>query len=575
MPKKHQNRALLTKPASSAPSNLSSNRTIASSSNGQSSKPSVNDLIRESRRTKGDVKQSIDNTNISSLPPSVRAILNMPVPNAPPPRTQIRGPGRLRRIPGPPPPQSWLEDSMHAPESTRSTFARLRWLRARLQQQAATLPGCDHFPRQDSLEHLCLKKMATNWQWHAEYDNTYLSTLPVLARELLLSYIAIYNDSLWSNPFPFLFPRDCDQDELENVTRLDLANHLGTWATVRKIEKELISTTAETSKTAPLSERFVASLKSLDSIPESWDAEEEISPAHPQSSHRLQSHLRFANLKHLSLAVSLASSAAPPSWSHLISLTSNLSRLTSLSLAHWPNPTYTPNAAKGRVKMIDSTRPTLPTQTYGGSDYYTSLDSNWREAAGILRSLSRNLYCLTWLDLTGCAPWLPALTWTDEEGNESGADFNGSWRGLSKLILAVGWLPGKPTSLLEDDLSSTTRSTSSINSTRAIEQLYGGQQAIQEALEAIAQLRMTNRAPRQPPEGHDDAANVPWNVEHEREKQYFRKDVERYVNQRDTARQVAQEIRRRRKAGNSPWLDFEFGELIDEKALGIEQQYSF
>lgn len=568
MPKKYQNRALLTKPASSAPSNLSSSRSTPSIDHGQSSKPSVNDLIRESRRTKGDVKQNVDSTNTSSLPPSVRAILNMPVPNAPPPRIQIRGPGRLRRIPGPPPPQSWLIDSQHAPESARSSFAQLKWLRARLQQQGATLPGADHFPRNDSLEHMCLKRMAMNWQWHAEYDNVYLAALPVSMREMLLSYLAIYNDSQWSNPFPLLFPPECDQDELDQVIRLDLTNQLGTWATVKKVEKELLVSIAGTNKNFPLKQATSDSKSTDITVPESWDAEEEIVPltVTPRS---LQSHLRFANLKHLSLAVSPASSAAPPSWSHLISLTSHLSRLTTLSLAHWPTPTYTPNAAKGRFKIEDITRGTLPTQTYGGSDYYTSLDNNWREAAGILRSLSRNLYCLAWLDLTGCAPWLAALTWTDEEGTESGADLNGSWRGLSKLILAVGWLPGKPTSL-EDDLLSTTRSTSSIDSARAIEQLYGGQQAIQDTLEAIAQLRLTNRAPRQPPEGHDDAGNVPWNVEHEREKQYFRKDVERYVGQRDTARKVAQEIRRRRKAGNAPWLDFEFGELIDEKALGVE-----
>lgn len=133
MPKKHQNRALLTKPASSAPSNLASNRTVASSSNGQSPKPTVNDLIRESRRTKGDIKQNVDASNVSSLPPSVRDILNMPAPSVIPPRTQIRGPGRLRRIPGPPPPQSWLIDSRYAPESAGSSFAQLRWLRARLQ----------------------------------------------------------------------------------------------------------------------------------------------------------------------------------------------------------------------------------------------------------------------------------------------------------------------------------------------------------------------------------------------------------------------------------------------------------
>ncbi|KAK5102772.1 hypothetical protein LTS08_003572 [Lithohypha guttulata] len=560
MPKKHQNRALLTKPASSAPSNLISNRAPASSSHGEPSKRTVNELIREARRVRGDDKQNIDNATLSSLPPAVRAILDMPAPAPPLPRTQLRGSGRLRRIPGPPPPRSWLIDSQHAPDDARGTFSQLRWLRARLQQQGATLPG-DQFPRQDSLQHICLKNIATNWHWHAEYDNTYLSTLPVSVRETLLSYLAVYNDAYWPNPFPFLFPPDCDQNEFDTVYRLDLANSLGSWATVRKIEKELLMPTGET-------KTITESLKkesALETVPDSWEDEVDRSLPGPSLPSGMRSSLRFTNLKHLSLALNPASSSAPSSWSSLISLSTHLSRLVSLSLAHWPNPTYTPNAAKGRVKVVDTTLPSLPTQTYGGSDYYTAFDNNWREAAGILRSLSRNLYCLTWLDLSGCAPWLPALTWTDG-GNELGADFTGSWRNLTTIIVAVGWLPGRPPSE-EEFFASRSTTTSSIDSTRAIEHLYGGRQAIQESLEAIANMRLGNRRPREPPE---EEVNPPWNVEHEREKQYFRRDVERYISQQNTAKQVAGEIKERRKRAGARWIEFDFGGTLNVEAMGVE-----
>ena len=562
MPKKYQSRALLTKPASSAPSTLASSRAPASSSHGAPSRPSVNELIRESRKAKSDVKHKIDATTLASLPPSLRAVLNMPPPATPQPRTQLRGPARLRRIPGPPPPQSWLKQSQHASDDSRSTFSQLRWLRARIQQQSSTLPGSEHFPSTTSLEHLALKTIATNWQWHSEYDNTYLSTLPVTTRMTLLSYLAVYNEAHWPNPFPLLFPPECEQDELNAVNRLDLANSLGSWATVKKIEKELVMAYRES--TTQMAGKHKTITGSSEVVPESWDDEDEMSTAGMPSS--MQTYARFGNLTHLSLAVNPASSAAPASWSALISLSGHLSRLTSLSLAHWPAPTYTPNAAQGRTKIVNTTMPNVPTQVYGGSNMYTSFDNDWREASGILRSLSRNLYCLTWLDLSGCAPWLAALTWKDEEDEYLGVDFNGSWRNLGTLILAVGWLPGRPPSI-EDDLSSTTRSTSSIDSTRAIEQLYGGQQAIRDALESIANIRIGNARPRQPP---DQTVTPLWNVEVEREKQYFRKDVERYITQQKNAKNIAEEIKVVRRKGGGKWIDFEYGELLNVEALMLD-----
>jgi len=272
---------------------------------------------------------------------------------------------------------------------------------------------------------------------------------------------------------------------------------------------------------------------------------------------------RFVNLKHLSLALNLASSAAPPSWASLMSLSTHLSQLQSLSLAHWPTPTYTPNAAKGRVRMVDTARPSLPNQPFGGTDLYSAFDNDWREAAGILRSLSRNLYCLSWLDLSGCGPWLTALTWHDENAEAGSADWNGAWRNISKIILGVGWLPGRP-SAIEDELSSMSKSSSSIDSARAIEQLYGSSESIQESLSRLSKLRLssTGGPTGRPTSGADQGPQQSWNVEHERAKQYFRKDVERYNNQQSTAKEVAGQIRGIRRAANGRYIEFEFGQEL-------------
>lgn len=561
MPKKHQNRALLTKPASSAPSTHKSIAPSSSSSHhGDPAPPSrsVNELLRESRRTKGQPR--VDIAAMASIHPTLRAVLDMPAP-APPTRTHVRGPARLRRIPGPPPPQSWLADSQHAPESSRSTFQQLRWLRARIQQQSSTLPG-GKLPRQTSLEHLVLKAIASNWSWHAEYDNTYLTTLPVSTRVALLSYLAVYNEAHWPNPFPLLFPVDCEQDELDQVTRLDLANSIGGWATnVKKMEKELVVM-------KEVGTRHTAGLAPTDQseVPESWEDELEPVRANERavpSMPRMLVSGRFVNLRHLSLALNLASSAAPPSWASLMSLSTHLSQLQSLSLAHWPTPTYTPNAAKGRVRMVDTARPSLPNQPFGGTDLYSAFDNDWREAAGILRSLSRNLYCLSWLDLSGCGPWLTALTWQDDNAEAGSADWNGAWRNISRIILGVGWLPGRP-SAIEDEISSMSKSSSSIDSARAIEQLYGSSESIQEALSRLSKLRLSSTGGPSggPASGGEQAPQQSWNVEHERAKQYFRKDVERYNGQQSTAKEVAGQIRGIRRAANGRYIEIEFGQEL-------------
>lgn len=517
MPKKHQQRALLTKPQSSTPHTLSLSRTSnAAGSQNDSSQRSVNDLIRESRRLqiRSEARSPPSTNNAASIPPSLRAVLDLPQPPPPVPRAggprSSHGPSRSRRIPGPPPPRSWLIDSIHAPAAVRSASiagdsdddGR------RIQIRTSNLPD-GGFPPPTSLQHLVLKKMASNWEWHAKNDLDYISVLPINLRETLLSYIAVYSEAPL-NPLRILFLYETDPEERAEVRRLDLSNGLGTWTTFKQLERDLVvkqpSSLATPNGSNPLVEdRFSAA-------PDSWDADGDNDEfASPAISATLKSVRTFSNLKHLSLAIPPANVKAA-SWASLLSLAQDLSTLTSLSLAYWPQPTFTPNAASTRaVVNSPGSRPVV----YGGSDIYTGFDNDWREAAGILRTLSRSLYCLKWLDLTGCGDWFAALQWTPSSPSSPGSssperlgpEWNGGWRGIEKLVLEVGWNPAPPN--LEDG-----------------------------SLEPDA---------------------LSWNVDNERKVYRYNKDRERFAETRATAQSVARYLRSLRKESGGKWIDIELG----------------
>jgi hypothetical protein len=88
---------------------------------------------------------------------------------------------------------------------------------------------------------------------------------------------------------------------------------------------------------------------------------------------------------------------------------------------------------------------------YGGTGPYShSLDDDWAEAVLVLRRLSRALYGLQYLDLTGCGAWTPAL-WVsspgagdDDAGGDAGGggdtvDWTGAWGKISTLVMYPGY----------------------------------------------------------------------------------------------------------------------------------------
>ncbi|CAG7920276.1 unnamed protein product [Penicillium olsonii] len=544
MPKKHQR--FHYKPSSQAHHSLTgSNKNGVPGASGGST-TSVNDLISHLRRTQppsvaedGTPHRRMQSSLAPrSVHPSLRNLLELPETPSPRPRpgayrTAI-GTRPIRPTVGPATPQSWLAapaDEQSAGENLADMDDDMEATVYRLRR----LPGTS-FPNNGKLLHLVLKKMALNWAWHLEYDGLFLSQLPGHLKDLLLSYVAVFargqslNGRMKGLKPLFLTQQDyaqmVDEAEIEEyetdkdsgVVRLDLGGAIGNWMSFKQLTNELITSHSPSSG--------IAGHEKEEDIPSSWDEELDHGPEDsktlsdtvhaPPIPKELTQTMRFENLRFLSLA---HPNPAAASWTSLISLLSRLTKITHLSLAHWPTPTRTPGATNTRVRhpQIHSL-----TFSYSGTDTYAAMDNNWAEAASVLRQLSRSTYCLKWLDLEGCAPWLPALNWVgkDPEGvpyrpGAVGPDWNGSWRDVEWISLGPGWVPN----LVDDN---------------------DGRHEPSHAVQ------------------NPDPADPPWREEEQRNNRRLKK-LDAYREQFQTALAVRKNIRLIRKEGKGKWLQVSLG----------------
>ncbi|KAF9887904.1 hypothetical protein FE257_009426 [Aspergillus nanangensis] len=565
MPKKHQ-KSLYTKPASTA------HHTLASSSRhnqndpfrpsqtpSSTEAPSVNDLIDHLRRTQVFRPSENDSRTPNtpyvasrSVHPSVRNLLELP--ETPPPRprpgsrrTAVGGQRvRLRRIPGPPPPESWLAGNygIETPEEDELDSLDTGAETSRIIYRLERLPGAV-FPGEDTMLHTLLKSMASHWLWHLEYDGQFLAILPDHLKVLLMSYVAVYAEGQLSGSHIHELPQPAEaharmaqglrllfhnegsyesENSDSNITRLDLSGTIGRYMSLNQLSNELFVPKKPTQQS--------------NVVPSSWededDEEEPESDPNPEPvtltlpQTPTQRTLRFHNLRYLSLA-----HPKTANWSSLIRLLSRLPTLTHLSLAHWPTPTVTPNAVNSRIRH--PTHRSL-TFSYSGTDAYAAYDNNWAEAASILRKLSRVSYCLKWLDLEGCGSWLPALNW-DARGPDgktlpSGPEWNGSWRDIEFVRLGPGWLPNT------DRLPHPSAAAAS------------------SPLPSSSSLVASIHAPHLPSTEQD---GLPWDVELERQIRRQEKDMQEFREVVQTAKAVQQRILLTRKEGRGKWVRFSFG----------------
>lgn len=71
-----------------------------------------------------------------------------------------------------------------------------------------------------------------------------------------------------------------------------------------------------------------------------------------------------------------------------------------------------------------------------------SLDGDFSEAVLLLRRLSKALYSLEFLDLTGCGEWAAALWMTAGVGGEC-VDWVGDWGKVERVRLGPGYVLGE------------------------------------------------------------------------------------------------------------------------------------
>ncbi|ROW05814.1 hypothetical protein VMCG_05320 [Cytospora schulzeri] len=429
MPKKrHQN--LYSKPQSTAPAALSSAAGRNANRDGDHDRPSVNELLASLRRTRlnGGGQQASAEIAAPSVPPQIRQILSLPETPAPAPRRRNRFIPRVdpqgRRLPaGPPPPRSWVSQSRNAPALDSSISAAVADYDGRL------LPGLFR-PEERSLMHVVMRKLVLDWEYQRSYNLYYLYSLPDRVRMALISYLStFYEPGLSLSDLKLIIlpqlPEDGSVEEHaaeplpspstlnEGITHLDLSTSVGRSIKLRELTS-LLFPSQPGNNSGPLLE--------------SWDAAEASPTPRPL----------LPNLTHLSLAATPETSPAA-SWKQLLALSTRLPTLTHLSLAYWPVPSLTPNAMFAKVVTEQG-----QTVQYGGTNPYShSLDNDWSEAILILRKLSRSLYGLEYLDLTGCAPWFEALTTSVslEGGQRDKVDWVGDWGKVENLVLTTGYAP--------------------------------------------------------------------------------------------------------------------------------------
>lgn len=274
---------------------------------------------------------------------------------------------------------------------------------------------------------MTLRRIALDWAQQRDWNRFYLYTLPSRLRSALLAQVSEYYEpgvSLKDLQLVLSGPSEGELAEygLEpidatalnyDIFYLDLTGSLGKSLTLKELHEFLFG---PRKAIAPADEV----------VQDSWDA-----PAPTAGPVQL-----LPNLTHLSLAID-PGSAPRVSWKQLLSIAGKLSQLRQLSLAGWPEPSLTPNAKLAKVISPTTGR----SVQYGGTGPYShALDGDWTEAILVLKRLSRLLYGLEYLDLTGCGDWIRALREeSDGEFRVDLVDWVGDWGKITTLRLNSGY----------------------------------------------------------------------------------------------------------------------------------------
>lgn len=280
---------------------------------------------------------------------------------------------------------------------------------------------------------MALRKIAIDWEFQRSYNRYYLYSLPHHLKVALIAYLSLWYENGPAAADLRAILQPCCDDEAEefektdpdpstvneDILHLDLTGSLGRSLKLRELS-ELLFRTPSTTAPAPR--------KAETALQESWDSpSDELRNAIPRP--------LLPNLTHLSLSIN-PRHASNVSWRQLLSFSTHFPTLTHLSLAYWPEPSLTPNAKFASFVVAGGTGSSRTVQYGGTGPYSHSLDDDWSEAVLVLRRLSKSLYGLEWLDLTGCAAWAPTLTATVDH---DAVDWAGAWGKITTVLLHPGY----------------------------------------------------------------------------------------------------------------------------------------
>ncbi|EPE03142.1 hypothetical protein F503_01478 [Ophiostoma piceae UAMH 11346] len=318
------------------------------------------------------------------------------------------------------------------------------------------MPGVSR-PARGSLVDRALRRIALEWQVQKHYNQYYLMHLQGPLRAAIISYLGQLSDGgkgvsigdLKALLIPPIFPSDHGngreqgggvddnrggeqlhiEDEPpspstlnEDFRYLDLSGSVGQLLSIKELSDLLFpgGAVGSLSKARGNIKRTNNGKEQQEEdagLLESWDLPGVSSP--PRA--------LLPNLTHLSLALD-PDRHGQASWRQLLAFASHLPMLTHLRLAYWPEPTLTPNAKLTTVVSPEGRR-----FQYGGTGFYShTLDNDWAEAVLLVRKLSKALYGLEYLDLTGCVSWFPALM--NRVDNDQ-VDWAGDWGKITTLVL--------------------------------------------------------------------------------------------------------------------------------------------
>lgn len=383
MPKKRRQKFLNSSsnsPSHVAPSSTSTHPAAAATHT------TVNDLLahlRVSQHHTDDTPRPLISTT-PSVPPSLQQILENAEP-PPPPRPRVQaGVPRRNRIPGPPPPASWLVAGTGGDASSEHDEAayKVEYRGGDIYQ----FPDLVHI-EPHRLARAVLVAIAREWCFHVVYDQHYLYTLRPGLKSALLAYVAAYNpDGVGIDGLRVLFKDGPHEDDgggweaeaetlsNEDVKYMDLSRALGP----RLPWKDLCAL-FHPPLPLPPPERTTGKTPYAEELTQdAWD----LSPVSPRN--------RFSSLTHISLSHPRSTMA---SWARLTAFTRLIPTVTHLSLAGWPLPASV-------------------------------------EPAGVLKRFARGLLCLKWLDVADCnAAFYEALV---------EVEWDRCWRGVETVVCSQG-----------------------------------------------------------------------------------------------------------------------------------------